>query len=193
MRRDSTGGDMNFCSQCGGRVVLQTRPGDKAPRYACPPCGAVFYLSPRLTVACIAAREDRIVLCRRAAEPGYGLWTLPSGFVEKGEPASRGAARETMEEARAEVELTRPYALFHISHENQLQIVYLARLLSADCKAGAETLEARLFNEAEIPWGAFAFTTTQVALRKYFEDFRAGSFGFHFADIVAFSGGGKFR
>jgi ADP-ribose pyrophosphatase YjhB (NUDIX family) len=193
MRRGSTGGDMNFCSQCGSGIVLQAQHGDKAPRYRCPACAAVFYLSPRLTVACIAAREDRIVLCRRAAAPGYGLWTLPSGFVEQGEPASRGAARETMEEAQAEVELIRPYALFHISHENQLQVVYLARLLGVECKAGVETLEARLFSEAEIPWGALAFTTTQVALRKYFEDFRAGSFGFHFADIVAFSGGSKFR
>ena len=175
---------MRFCSECGSRLVERRREHDRAPRFACVTCHAVYYLNPRLVVACIAAREDRILLCRRGNSPGYGQWNLPSGFVERGEPAAVGAAREALEEAQATVELERPYALFHLPHENQMQIVYLARLQGESFGAGTETLEVRLFKEADIPWGQLAFVSTQVALRQYFGDVQSGRFGFHFADIL---------
>ncbi|TAK86245.1 MAG: NUDIX domain-containing protein [Betaproteobacteria bacterium] len=175
---------MNYCSECGSRVALQDRPGDRAPRYACPGCRKIFYLSPRLVVACLAIRERGVLLCRRGVQPGYGLWTLPCGFIEKGEPASRAAVREALEEAQATIELGRPYALFHIPHANQMQVVFLAELADSACAAGSETLEARLFEEAEIPWGELAFASTGVVLRQYFGDLRSGRLGFHFADIA---------
>ena len=180
---------MKYCSECGSEVTSSRRPRDKGPRYVCGHCRSVFYLSPRLVVACIAAAGDRILLCRRAVTPGYGLWSLPSGFTERDGTTARGAVRETLEEAQAAIELDRPYALFHIPRVNQVQVVYLARLIDSRCKAGTESLEARLFNEAEIPWAELAFTTTRHALRQYFQDFRSGAFGFHFADIVSFMDG----
>jgi len=178
---------MNFCSECGSRLSSRERLGDRAPRRVCPACGKVFYLDPRLVVACLAFHGDRVLLCRRGVEPAYGRWTLPSGFVDAGESTSAAASREALEEARATVTLGRPYALFHIPHANQMQVVYLATLAEAACEAGSETLEARVFAEAEIPWADLAFVTTQVALRRYFEDRRDGLLGFHFSDVVEVS------
>lgn len=175
---------MRYCSECGSSLVVRDRPGDRAPRYACPQCQAVFYLHPRLVVACLTVRDDQVLLCKRGAAPGYGLWNLPCGFIEKGEPASRAAAREALEEVQATVELDRPYALFHIPHANQMQVVFLARLADGAFGAGSETLDARLFAEAEVPWRSLAFVTTSVVLRQYFADLRAGTLGFHFADIT---------
>ena len=41
-----------------------------------------------------------MLLCKRAIEPRYGLWTLPAGFLENGETIVAGALRETLEEAQ---------------------------------------------------------------------------------------------
>lgn len=175
---------MKYCSECGSKVASQDRPGDRAPRYGCPSCRAVFYLSPRLVVACLAIRDGGVLLCKRGVNPGYGRWTLPCGFIEKGEPASRAAVREALEEAQAAVELGRAYALFHIPHANQMQVVFLAQLVDGAFSAGSETLEVRLFTEPQIPWGELAFASTAVVLRQYFGDVRSGKLGFHFADIT---------
>ena len=44
-------------------------------------------------------------------------------------------------------------------------------------------MEARLFDEADIPWGDLAFHTVQETLRHFFADRAAGHFGFHALDI----------
>jgi ADP-ribose pyrophosphatase YjhB (NUDIX family) len=175
---------MKFCSECGATVALADRPGGRGGRYVCSSCHRVFYLSPRLVVACLAVHDGAVLLCRRAVDPGYGLWTLPSGFVDAGEAASRGAVREALEEAQASVQLDRPYALFQIPHAGQLHVVYLARLDGGSFAPGSETLDARLFREKEIPWGELAFATTGVTLRQYFSDLRLEKLGFHFAEIA---------
>ena len=45
-------------------------------------------------------------------------------------------------------------------------------------------LEVELFEEAAIPWQEIAFRTIGMTLRHYFEDRKAGSFGFHARDLV---------
>ena len=55
------------------------------------------------------ARKPRVLLCKRSIEPCKGAWTLPAGYLELGESAAAGAARETWEEARARVEIFGPY------------------------------------------------------------------------------------
>jgi ADP-ribose pyrophosphatase YjhB (NUDIX family) len=179
-------GAMKYCCECGAPVALSRPRGKALVRYVCEGCRRVYYHSPRLVAGCIAASDDSVLLCQRGVEPGYGLWNLPSGFVEMPERAPGGAAREALEEANVAVDVERLYALFHIPHINQTLLVYLARLLDAQVVAGPETLAARLFKEAEVPWDQLAFATTQNALQRYFEDRRNGDFGFHFAEIVPF-------
>ena len=175
---------MKYCSECGRPVNVQ-RPDGAPARYVCSSCGAVFFQSPRLAVACIAEWENQVLLCRRAVDPGYGLWTLPAGFIESNETGMKGVIRETLEEAGVVVEVGRPYALFHIPHVNQAHIVFLARLLDTNFRAGTESLDVRLFGQEEVPWDALAFATTREALRHYFRDRQDGEIcGFHFADIV---------
>ncbi|MEK6594097.1 MAG: NUDIX hydrolase, partial [Pseudomonadota bacterium] len=96
---------MKFCSNCGAPVALKIPAGDNLPRYVCDKCNVIHYQNPRIIVGCIAEWEDRILLCKRAIEPRYGLWTVPAGFMENGETTLQGAARETLEEANARVEV----------------------------------------------------------------------------------------
>jgi hypothetical protein len=65
----------------------------------------------------------------------------------------------------------------------QLHIFYLARLLDLDFAPGAETLEARLFTESEIPWERIAFRTVSTTLRFFFEDRSKGLYTTHTSQI----------
>ncbi|MHB1214851.1 MAG: NUDIX hydrolase [Thiobacillus sp.] len=174
---------MKFCSECGSAVALRVPAGDSLPRHVCPGCGTIHYQNPKMVVGCIPEWEDKVLLCRRAIEPKYGLWTLPAGFMENGETTLEGAARETWEEAGAHIEIGGLYTLFNLPHINQVYLMFRARLLDLDFQSGIESLETRLFTEAEIPWDAIAFRTVRATLEHYFSDRRTGTFDFHFGDI----------
>ncbi len=174
---------MKFCSHCGSPVELIVPEGDSLPRHVCPACGTIHYQNPKMVVGCIPEWEDKVLLCRRAIEPKYGLWTLPAGFMENGETTAEGALRETWEEAGARVELGPLYTLFNLPHINQVYFMFRARLLDLDCKPGIESLEVRLFAEHEIPWEQLAFRTIKASLELYFRDRASGGFTFHFGDI----------
>lgn len=170
---------MKYCSQCGAPLRIEIPPGDNRPRHVCPSCGAIHYQNPKMVVGCIPEWEDRILLCRRAIEPRYGLWTLPAGFMENGETTAEGAARETLEEAGARVDVLGLYSMISLPDINQVYLVFRARLLHLDFIHGEESLEARLFSEQEMPWEQMAFRTIQHTLERYFADRRAGTFSLH--------------
>lgn len=174
---------MNFCSRCGAPVALRIPPGDTLPRHVCDRCATVHYINPKLVVGTVAEWEDRILLCRRAIEPRHGLWTLPAGFMENGESADAGAARETLEEACARVEIGSLFALISVPHISQVHLMYRARLLDLDFRPGEESLEVALFAEDQIPWDALAFRTIELTLQRYFADRRNGHFGFHCCEL----------
>ena len=174
---------MKFCSNCGAAVERRIPEGDALPRFVCGACHTIHYQNPRMIVGCIPEWEDKILLCRRAIEPRHGLWTVPAGFMENGETTYQGAARETLEEANARVEVGQLYALYNIPHINQVYILFRARLLDLDFSAGAETLEATLFAEHAVPWDELAFATVRHTLMHYYNDRRAGEFKFHTGTI----------
>jgi ADP-ribose pyrophosphatase YjhB (NUDIX family) len=176
---------MKFCSQCGAPVSLGIPEGDTLPRYMCVTCNTIHYQNPRMVVGCVAEWEDRILLCRRAIEPRYGLWTVPAGYMENGETTAEGAIRETLEEANARVEIGPLYALYNIPHVNQVYLLFRARMLDLDFRSGVETLETKLFAEKEIPWEQLAFPTVRKTLIQYYRDRRDGEFKFHTGTIVA--------
>jgi ADP-ribose pyrophosphatase YjhB (NUDIX family) len=124
-----------------------------------------------------------VLLCRRAIEPRKGLWTLPAGFLENGETLESGALRETLEEAGARVAVAALYAVISLPHISQVYMMFRARLLDLDFGPGPESLEARLFEEREIPWELLAFRTIGRTLRNYFLDRRLAAFRLHVSAI----------
>ena len=174
---------MKFCSSCGAPVTHRVPPGDSLPRFVCDSCGTIHYQNPRIIVGCIAEWEDRVLLCKRAIEPRYGLWTVPAGFMENGETTAAGAMRETLEEATARVEIRSLYALYNIPHINQVYMLFRAQLIDTDVSPGAETLETRLVTEEDVPWDQIAFASVRNALKNYFVDRAKGAFPFHMATI----------
>ncbi len=174
---------MKFCPNCAAPLVKRVPPGDSLPRDLCDACGSIHYQNPRMVVGCVPEWEGRILLCRRAIEPRYGYWTLPAGFMENGESTGQGAARETLEEAGARVELTGPFSMISVPYVNQVHLFFRARLLDLDFKPGDESLEVALFEEARVPWKDVAFRTVGLTLKHWFADRARGTFGFHAEDI----------
>ena len=175
---------MKFCSNCASEVNLSIPVGDTLPRHVCENCGAIHYQNPKIVAGCIPMWEDRILLCKRAIEPRYGKWTLPAGFMENGETVAQAAARETTEEARAQVIDLELYGLFNIPHVNQVYIMFRGNLVAPLFAAGHESLEVRLVTDNEIPWDELAFPVIHRTLDLFVNDRRTGSFGNHMYDIA---------
>ena len=175
---------MNFCSNCGARLVVRVPDGDTLPRHVCEACGTIHYRNPLMVVGAIPEWEDKVLLCKRAIEPRLGMWTLPAGFMELGESVAQAAIRETLEEANARVELGEAFTMLSVPHVNQVHIFYRARLIDLDFGPGAESLEVQLFAESAIPWPEIAFRTVSTTLRHYYRDRTAGAFAFHSGDIL---------
>ena len=175
---------MKYCSNCAAPVARRVPPGDSLPRWVCDQCGMIHYQNPLMVVGAIPEHAGRILLCRRAIEPRYGYWTLPAGFMENGESAGEAAARETLEEAGARIELLDAFSMISVPYVNQVHLFYRARLRELGFKPGEETLEVALWEEERIPWKDIAFRTVGLTLRHWFADRKAGGFGFHAEDLA---------
>ena len=175
---------MKYCSNCGATVAFRIPPGDSLPRHVCEQCGTIHYQNPKLVVGALAEWGDRILLCRRAIEPRHGMWTLPAGFMENEETTAQAAARETLEEACARIEVGELYTVIDVPHISQVHIIYRARLLDLDFRPGEESLEVALLREDEIPWDRIAFRSIAISLRHFFDDRRSGQWGVHTASLA---------
>jgi ADP-ribose pyrophosphatase YjhB (NUDIX family) len=161
---------VKFCSTCGATVTIRIPEGDNRERFVCDHCRTIHYQNPKIVAGCIPEWEGRILLCKRAIEPRYGLWTLPAGFMENGETTEQAAMRETWEEARARVEITSLYSLFSIPHINQVYMMFRGDLIDGVYQPGEESLECELFVERDIPWQNIAFPVIKETLKLYFRD-----------------------
>ncbi|MEN5181237.1 NUDIX hydrolase [Comamonas odontotermitis] len=175
---------VDYCRQCGTKVEHRIPDdGDTKIRAVCPACSVIHYENPLNVVGTVPYLGDQVLLCKRNIEPRKGYWTLPAGFMELGETTGAGAARETDEEAGADITLGPLFSVINVPHVGQVHLFYLAQLNSSEFSPGWETMEARLFTEAEIPWDDIAFRTVKVTLKRYFEDRKRGAFGFHAVDL----------
>jgi ADP-ribose pyrophosphatase YjhB (NUDIX family) len=153
------------CNRCGAAVQYRVPPDDNAERACCVACGHIQYQNPLNVVGTLPRLSDgRVLLCRRAIEPRRGLWTLPAGFMELGETVEEGALRETAEEAGADVSLGPLLSLLSVVHVGQVHLFFAASAHSERLDPGPETLEARWFSPAEIPWDELAFRTVRRTL-----------------------------
>jgi ADP-ribose pyrophosphatase YjhB (NUDIX family) len=174
---------MNYCSTCGAPVTKKIPAGDNLPRFVCDICLAIHYHNPKIVAGCIPEWDGNILLCRRAIEPRLGLWTFPAGFMEIGESTEQAAARETFEEAQAQVERISLFAVLSLPHIGQTYLVFRGPMLSPDFGAGEESLEVQLFSLAAIPWDKIAFPVVKDALRRYVDDVARGEFQVHVASL----------
>jgi ADP-ribose pyrophosphatase YjhB (NUDIX family) len=174
-----------YCKNCGTAVVIRVPDdGDTRPRGVCPACSTIHYDNPLIIVGTVPHWDDQVLLCKRNIEPRYGKWTLPAGFLEMHETTAAGAARETDEEAGAQIEMQPLFTVLNVARVGQVHMYYRAKLLSDQFNPGFETIEARLFTEDQIPWDEIAFHSVTETLKHYFADHRSGQYAIHALDIA---------
>ena len=115
MRIDPQWQRLRFCSRCGGELAEREVGGRWRP--ACPACGFVVYLDPKVACGVLIERQGRVLLVRRRNEPGRGLWCLPSGFEDADESPEATARREALEETGLHVVLDGVLGIYHYTDD----------------------------------------------------------------------------
>jgi ADP-ribose pyrophosphatase YjhB (NUDIX family) len=157
-----------YCPVCGGQLESRVLKATEPKRLVCDTCGFVFYLDPKLAVGTIISDDEgRIVLVRRAIEPGYGKWVFPGGYVDRGEEVQLAAIREAREECGLDVRIERLLNVYSYAGRTPVILVYVARAVGGCLACDDEGLEAKYFDRDAIPWDELAFRSTRQALRDY--------------------------
>ena len=159
---------LRFCPKCGSTLESRLLKAGEPERLVCTECGFIFYLDAKVAVgAIIRTEDDRIVLVRRAIEPGYGRWVFPSGFVDRGEEIRAAAKREAREESGLDVRIESLLNVYSYAGRAPIVIVYTAASLGGELATDEEGLEVALFRLDTIPWDELAFRSTFEALQDY--------------------------
>jgi len=181
-------GMSKFCRKCGSPVEMGLEDGSNW-RHMCTVCDYIDYFNPKMVVGCVVEHEGKILLCKRAIEPCYGKWTIPAGFLELNESTTAGAARETWEEAAANVDIIAPYFHLDIPVIGQSYVLFRAHLAAPfTFGCGPETLDAELVDPNDIPFDDLAFSSVTITLKHYIEDMKRGEFHIHHAEIEKVKG-----
>jgi ADP-ribose pyrophosphatase YjhB (NUDIX family) len=119
-------------------------------------------------VDCVGAlvydEQRRLLVVRRANEPGRGLWSIPGGRVEPGEDDPTAVAREVAEETGlivevgamvGEVEREAPQGRLYVIRD------YEATAVGGTLRPGDDASDARFVTQSELL--ALATTTLLVS------------------------------
>lgn len=160
--------EYRFCPRCGGTLEHRLLKATEPERLVCASCGFVFYLDPKIAVGTIIrTSSDRIVLVRRAIDPGYGKWVFPGGYVDRGEALTAAALREAREECGLDVRLEGLVNIYSYAGRAPVIVVYAATAIGGELCIDDEGLESAEFEAGEIPWRDLAFRSTEEGLRDY--------------------------
>lgn len=152
--------EMNFCPRCG-HELHDREAHDHTIRRTCDNCRFVYFRDPKVAAAVFVTRDGKVLLVKRAMDPGRGKWALPAGFVDYGEDPREAAVREVEEETGLEVELDRLVDVLPGDTPGQgasIVIVYAAHVSRGKVAADDDVDEARFFAPDELPELAFAST-----------------------------------
>jgi len=155
--------EINFCPRCGAATRPEMRFGQLRP--VCPRCNWIHFADPKVAAAAFIEQEGRVLLVRRVNEPFRGLWSLPAGFVDAGEDPARAAERECLEETGLTVHaLGVLEVIAGLEHPRgaDFVIVYHARILNGELRAGDDADRVEWFSSTGLP--PLAFVATQKVL-----------------------------
>lgn len=173
-----------YCPHCAGAIELKPVPDDTNMRHVCGTCETIHYHNPKIVTGVLPIFGEKVLLARRSIEPRKGYWNVPAGYMENNEKVEEGAERELWEEANAKVINIRPHLIYSIAAIHQVYMLFLGDLVDTNFFPGIESLEVKLFTEAEIPWEELAFTSSTVCIKRYFENQKNNSTQVHLEHYV---------
>lgn len=113
---------------------------------------------PTLAASAAVFKGPRVLLARRAANPGAGLWSLPGGRVEPGETVAEAAAREVMEEVGVEAQIVGLACALDVIIKDPagalrahfVVLAHAALWRAGEPQVGAEAAEVGWFHPSEV-------------------------------------------
>ena len=146
-----------YCASCA--TPLEQREIFGTQRPVCPECDRVVFYDPKVAAVCVVTRDGKVLMIRRGTDLGYGLWSLPGGFVDRGEVVESAAAREAWEETGLEVVVDRLLGLFSLSGDPVIVAAFTAHETGGNLAPGPEALETAFFSLDALPELAFSRDT----------------------------------
>lgn len=136
-----------FCPRCGNEGV------HRVDHFVCLDCGHVVWSNPVPGVHALIERDDKLLLGRRAFDPGAGSWGLPGGFLEETEDPEAGLRREVLEETGLDVAVGAFFGSWLQPHGERtvLCLVFRARVVGGTECAADDVTELGWFGAAALP------------------------------------------
>ncbi|MEJ2735593.1 MAG: NUDIX domain-containing protein [Anaerolineae bacterium] len=162
---------MQYCPHC--KHPLEIREAFDRLRSVCPVCGFVGFRTPKVGVSLLVEEGHRVLLVRRGVEPGAGMWSLPSGFVEWDESPEAAAVRECAEETGLLVAVAELLSVRQYTDDYRgpgINLTYRVQVTGGNLQPGDDAVEARFFAPDELPTEqAIAFRGHRLVLRQWLE------------------------
>jgi ADP-ribose pyrophosphatase YjhB (NUDIX family) len=152
-----------YCQNCGTILVMREDQGSLRP--VCPNCGRVVYYDPKVAATVVVEQDGKVLMVRRLIQPGLGLWSLPGGYVDRGEIVEHAAAREVMEETGLIVDITGLIGLFSEDGHPVVVAAFDSVNTNGEVMAGPEVSELGYFSLEELP--PLAFPRDVEILKKW--------------------------
>jgi len=159
----------NCCPACGsGDIVF-----DDNKKFRCRECSFTYYHNVAAAVGVILEYDKKIVLIKRAKEPGKGKLDLPGGFIDPNESAEEAVVREVKEEINIDIKDPEYLGSYPNIYKYQ-DVLYHTCDLFFYCRIDVlpvefnktEVEELVLLSPSEIPADKIAFDSVGLALEK---------------------------
>ena len=113
------------------------------------------YLDPKVVGIGILVIDNKILLVKRGIEPGYGKWSMPSGFINRFEKVEDAIERELFEECGIVVKANWISGVYSEKDSPIIILVWDLSLISGEPKPLDETIEVGFFDLDKLPELAF--------------------------------------
>ncbi len=142
--------DFRFCPQCATPLqrLVKVEDGGEKKRLRCPACDYTNWNNPTPVLAAVIEYRGQVLLARNAAWPGK-MYALITGFMEAGETAQEGIAREIKEETNLDVSALELLGVYDFQRMNQVIIAYAA-VADGEVRLSPELVDYRLYAPQDV-------------------------------------------
>jgi 8-oxo-dGTP diphosphatase len=117
-----------------------------------------YPILPRVGVGAFVLKGGRVLLVKRAASPGKGLWAIPGGMIELGETLQETAEREVLEETGLTIRAGEPVFVFDLIDRDETGSIryhyvivdVFADYVSGEPKGSDDASDARFVSSEEL-------------------------------------------